>query len=156
MRRSMILLALALAAAARADERQTTPAQKPKPPSTEEVLVAQLSSAKWMPAPALPGMPKGVEVAPIGVDPGSGGPTGYTRLPAGFHLPLHWHSHAEYTVLLSGKASFVVDGKQHELSPGSYVVIPAKARHELTCGTAAECVLLARRAGPTDYNFVNP
>ena len=45
-----------------------------------------------------------------------------------------------------------IDGKRYELVPGSYAVIPAKAKHELTCG-ASECVTISRRAGPTDYNW---
>ena len=48
----------------------------------------------------------------------------------------------------------LLDGKPHELVPGSYVVIPAKTHHELDCGASGECLLLTRRAGPMDYNFV--
>ena len=50
----------------------------------------------------------------------------------------------------------MIAGKEHQIVPGSYFVIPAKTVHQLTCGTGAECVLLTRRAGPTDYNFVAP
>jgi quercetin dioxygenase-like cupin family protein len=127
---------------------------KPKPPSTEELLAADPASAKWMPA-TTPGVPAGAQVALVGVDPTTGGATAYAKFPPGYHLPLHWHSHAEYSVLLSGKANLTAAGKQHALEPGSYVVIPAKVQHELTCGAGAECVLLTRRAGPTDYNFVS-
>ncbi len=149
----MKLLALLVAAAslaARADD-----APKPKPPSTEEQLVADLASAKWIPAPT-PGLPKGAQVAAIGVDPVTGGATGWAKLPAGYHLPAHFHSHAEYTSIVSGKATFTLDGKPHEVQAGSYLVIPAKVHHELVCGAGAECVLLTRRAGPTDYSFVAP
>jgi quercetin dioxygenase-like cupin family protein len=55
--------------------------------------------------------------------------------------------------LLSGKATFTVEGKSTELSAGDFIVIPAKAHHQLKCGAGAECVLFTRRAGPTDYHF---
>jgi len=48
----------------------------------------------------------------------------------------------------------VLDGKQHEISPEATPVIPAKMVHQFTCGPGADCLLLTRRAGPTDYNFI--
>lgn len=129
-------------------------AQAPaKPRSTEDGQVAQLADAKWT-APKVPEIPVGAMAAPIAGDPTSGGSIGYAKFPAGYAFPAHWHSHTEYTVLISGKASFTVDGKSHELVPGSYIVIPPKAEHHVTCGAGAECLLLTRRAGPTDYHFV--
>ncbi len=69
-------------------------------------------------------------------------------------FPTHWHSATEHTVLITGKASFTVGGKTHQLVPGSYLVVRPKTEHGVTCGQGAECVLLTRRAGPTDYHFV--
>jgi len=40
------------------------------------------------------------------------------------------------------------------MEPGSSAVVAAKSRHELTCAAGAECMLLTRRAGPADYNWV--
>jgi quercetin dioxygenase-like cupin family protein len=128
-------------------------ADAPKPPSTEEALVADPAEAKFAPV-TVPGIPAGAQGAMIGVDPSTRGATTYTKLPAKYHLPAHWHSFAEYSVLVSGSATFTLDGKPHELVPGSYVVIPARTKHELDCGAAGECLLLTRRAGPTDYNFI--
>ena len=75
---------------------------------------------------------------------------------AGTGLPAHWHSYPEYTVILAGKGTLVLDGKKHDVSPGSYLVIPAKMVHEFTCAPGVDCLLLIRRGGPTDYNFVKP
>jgi quercetin dioxygenase-like cupin family protein len=142
------LLTLLLAGVARAQ------AQAPaKPPSTEDALVAQVATAKWV-APTVPGIPSGVLASPIAVDPTTGASIGYAKLPAGYVFPTHWHSHTEYGLLISGKGSLTVDGKTHELVPGSYFVIPAKVHHSATCAAGSECLLLTRRAGPTDYNFV--
>ena len=125
------------------------------PPSTEEALVAQVETATFTETKT-PNSPKGAQSAVIGVDPNTKGTTGYARTPAGTGLPAHWHTAHEYTVLLAGKAKLMLDGKEHQLTPGSYVVIPAKAVHQLTCAAGADCLLLTRRAGPTDYNFVKP
>jgi quercetin dioxygenase-like cupin family protein len=57
-------------------------------------------------------------------------------------------------VLVAGKAILTVDGKPHDLVPGSYAVIPAKAQHKLDCAAGAECLILTRRAGATDFHFV--
>jgi quercetin dioxygenase-like cupin family protein len=137
--------ALLLATAARSDAPV-------KPPSTEDSQVVHLKDVKWSP-PKAKEFPPGALVSPIATDPVTGGSIGYGKFPAGYALPSHWHSFTEYTVLLSGKATFTVDGKATELSPGDFIVIPAKAHHRLTCGAGSECVLLTRRAGATDYNW---
>jgi quercetin dioxygenase-like cupin family protein len=139
------LLPLLFAAAALADA--------PKPPSTEETLVANVASAKFTES-TTPNSPKGSQAAVIGVDPNTKGATVYAKTPAGTGLPAHWHSAAEYTVFLTGKGTLTVDGKQHEVAPGSYVVIPAKVVHQFVCSAGTDCLLLTRRGGPTDYNFV--
>ena len=151
MRLAIPLLAFSLlAAAARADEAAAKP---PPPPSTEEALVAGPATAKFAPA-TVAGLPKGLENALIGVDPKTGGATAYAKIPAGAKVPMHWHTHAEYTALLAGKGTLTLDGKAHAVQAGSYVVIPGKSHHELTCDAGADCLLLTRRAGPLDYNFV--
>ena len=143
--RYIAVTALLLASVARPD----APA---KPPSTEDSQVAHLKDVHWMPAKAKE-VPPGTMSAVIAVDPQTGGSVGYAKLPPGAKFPSHWHSFAEYTVLLSGTATFTVEGKATELSPGDYIVIPAKAHHQLSCGPTAECFLFTRRGGPTDYHF---
>ena len=125
------------------------------PTSTEDALVADPGTAKFVET-TTPNAPKGSQNALIGVDPVTKGATAYAKTPAGAGLPAHWHSFAEYTVLLSGKGTLLLDGKTHQASPGSYFVIPAKVVHQFTCAQGAECLLLTRRAGPADYNFVKP
>ena len=128
-------------------------ADAPTLPSMEAQQVAQLKDAKWT-APKAPEFPPGAMASPIATDPAPGGNVGYAKLPPGATLPLHWHSAAEYTVLISGKVQFIVDGKPYDLEPGSYVVIPAKTNHLAKCAPGAECILLTRRGGPTDYHWV--
>jgi quercetin dioxygenase-like cupin family protein len=140
------IVALVFAAVARAD----SPATKP---GMDDGQVAHLSALNWV-APKAPEIPKGAMVAGVAGDPATGPSVAYAKFPAGFAFPAHSHSATEYTVLISGKATFTVDGKSSELVPGSYIVIPAKAPHYLVCGAGAECVVITRRAGAQDYNWI--
>lgn len=123
-----------------------------KPPAMDEQQVAHVKDAKWA-APKAPEIPPGVVASPIASDP-NGPNLAYAKFPPGYTFPMHFHTFTEYTVLLSGKGSFTVNGKTYDLEPGSYIVIPAKTPHMAKCGPGAECILLTRRAGPNDYNWV--
>ena len=123
-----------------------------KPPAMDDPIVAHVKDAKWA-APKAPEIPPGVMGSPIAADPG-GALIGDAKFAPGYTVPMHWHSAAEYTSVISGKAQFTVNGKTYDLEPGSYIVIPAKAQHTAKCGSGAECILLTRRAGPVDYNWV--
>jgi len=138
-----LLLALPAALAFAADN---------KPPAMDDQQVVHVKDAKWTP-PKAPEIPPGAMGSPIAADPGAGN-IGYAKFAPGYTFPMHWHSFAEYTVLISGKSQFTVNGKTYELDPGSYIVIPAKAHHMAKCAPGAECILLTRRAGPADYNWV--
>jgi quercetin dioxygenase-like cupin family protein len=140
-----VLMMMLLSAAVAADA--------PKPPSTEEALVAEPGTAKFVDS-TTPNSPKGSQQAMVGVDPNTKGATAYAKTPAGAGLPAHWHSAAEYTVLLNGKGTLTVAGKAQEVSAGAYFIIPAKTVHRFVCGSGGDCLLLTRRGGPTDYNFV--
>ncbi len=123
-----------------------------KPPAMEEQLSTNVKDAKWAP-PKAPEIPPGAMASPIAVDPG-GANIGYAKFPAGYTFPMHWHSATEQTSLVSGKIRFTVAGKAYDMEPGGYVVIPPKAHHMAQCAPGAECILLTRRAGPVDYNWV--
>ena len=71
-----------------------------EPPSTESALVATVETAAFTESKT-PNAPKGSKGAVIGGDPSTKGATAYGLTPAGTGLPAHWHSFAEYTVLLS-------------------------------------------------------
>ena len=129
------------------------PADAPvKPASSEDGQVVHLKDVQWTP-PKAKEFPPGALSALIAVDPQTGGSVGYGKFPGGAALATHWHSFAEYTVLLSGTATFTVDGKATQLSAGDYIVIPAKVHHSLKCDGSVPCVLITRRAGPVDYHF---
>jgi quercetin dioxygenase-like cupin family protein len=127
----------------------------PLPPSTMEPLVAQLANAAWVPAQKLePKMPPGADIALIGADPVSSGVTSYMRLKGGYKVPAHWHAHIETDIMISGKGSFTIDGKKVPSSPGSYIIVGSKAKHDFSCDTGADCLFIVHRSGPTEYNWV--
>ncbi|HVP60511.1 MAG TPA: cupin domain-containing protein [Myxococcaceae bacterium] len=142
-RRLPLLVALPAALALAADS---------KPPTMDEQLVVHVKDARWT-APKAPEIPPGAMVSPIASDPG-GANIGYAKFPAGYTFPMHWHSATESTSLVSGRIEFTVAGKSYDLEPGSYIVIPPKAHHQAKCAPGAECILLTRRPGPVDYNWV--
>ena len=91
-----------------------------------EPLAIDLKDVPWG-ARGGNGFPVGVRTARQGVDPDTGGITYYAMFPAGSHFDLHWHSHDEYVVVVSGELSIQLGEQTHSLSVGSYVVIPGDA-----------------------------
>ena len=127
----------------------------PLPPSTDDALVAQLADAHWMPAQKLDKhLPAGAEVALIGADPVSTGPTVYLRLKPGTKVPPHWHMHLTWATMIAGKGAWTIGGKRVPSTPGTLVIVPSRTRHELGCDAGAACVFVVRRSGPTEYNWV--
>jgi quercetin dioxygenase-like cupin family protein len=142
--RLVLVVVLCSAAVARADGTAR--------PAVDEAQVAGVAEAQWNPV-KLAEVPAGAWSSLVAGDPKTGPSVAYAKFPPGFAFPAHRHTHHEYSVLLSGKASFTLDGKQHALLPGSYVTIPGGVVHSVVCEAAGECLLLTRRAGPTDYQF---
>ena len=156
MRLHIICGALLISLCAFAQQKQQTVKLKvpPLPPSTEDSLTAQLADARWVPAEKLvPKMPPGAEIALIGADPVSTGPTIYLRMKPGYKLPRHWHIHLETSIMISGKGQWTVAGRKVPASPGTFVIVASKAPSEFSCDAGAPCVFVVRRSGPTDFNL---
>lgn len=49
--------------------------------------------------------------------------------------------------------TIVLGENSHSLSPGSYIVIPARMNHSWDVPPGNEVVILVRRRGPADFNF---
>ena len=121
----------------------------------DEALVTNVEDAAWGPPGTRDGFPQGVQSAQLGIDPDNGGPIYYARFPAGSHFDLHWHTHTEYVVVVSGEVTIVLGEETHALSPGSYIVIPARMNHSWDVPPGGDdSVILVRRRGPADFNFV--
>lgn len=67
--------------------------------------------------------------------------------------PLHYHkSKDEAIYVVKGEGDVTVEGQRHPVKPGSIVLVPARARHELTGGFEALSVFTPALAG--DIVFV--
>jgi mannose-6-phosphate isomerase-like protein (cupin superfamily) len=122
-------------------------------PST--VLVSNLSEIEWGPPGTGDGFPVGVRTAKQGLDELSGGITYFALFPAGSHFDLHWHTHDEYAVVVSGSLEIRLGDETHALEVGSYIVIPGSLEHAWTVPAGGDdAMILVRRAGPADFHFV--
>jgi hypothetical protein len=137
------------------------------------VSVAAIAAAQ-PPAQAKPGQPTflaasdvkwtdldpkgapGVKVADLWGNHAKGPFGALLKLPAGFSVPLHTHTHAMKVVFVSGTYIQAPEGKPEvRLGPGSYMLQPGgNYRHTTSCDKASDCVLFVESAGPFDLKVV--
>ena len=121
-----------------------------------EPSVINIADVQW----SAPGnrlcYPLGVQTAQLGTDPDNGGPAYLALFPSGSQFELHWHTHNEFVVVVSGNGAIVLGDQRHALSPGSYVVIPGRLTHSWHVPPGGPpLVIQVRRAGPPDFHFVD-
>ena len=94
----------------------------------------------------------GVKVADLWGDHQKGAFGAFFRLPAGFAVPLHTHTHDMKLVTVSGTYIQGPEGKpEFRLGPGSYLMQPGgNYRHTTSCDQASECVFFVESNGPFD------
>jgi anti-sigma factor ChrR (cupin superfamily) len=94
----------------------------------------------------------GVKIADVWGDHTKGGYGAFTKFPAGFSAPLHYHSHADKIVVISGTFIQTPEGKPEvRLGPGSYVMQPGKSyRHATACDKGSDCLFFIESTGAFD------
>lgn len=134
----------------------TTLQAEESPSSKYDPLAIPLSDIQWGQAGGGNGFPVGVQSARQGTDPVTGGITYYAKFPAGSHFDMHWHTHDEFVVVVQGSVTIVLGEESHAVSTGSYIVIPGKLNHSWDVPEGGEdAVIVVRRGGPADFNFVD-
>ena len=124
--------------------------------SAVDPLAIQLNEIRWGRPGGGNGFPIGVQTSRQGIDLETGGITYYAKFPAGSHFDLHWHTHDEFVVVVSGELTVVLGDESHNLNVGSYVVIPGKLIHSWDVPIlGGDAIILVRRAGSADFNFVH-
>lgn len=124
--------------------------------SKYDPLAIPLADIQWGQAGGGNGFPVGVQSARQGTDPVTGGITYYAKFPAGSHFDMHWHTHDEFVVVVQGSVTIVLGEESHAVSTGSYIVIPGKLNHSWDVPEGTEdAVIVVRRGGPADFNFVD-
>ena len=98
----------------------------------------------------------GVRIVDLWGDHTKGRFGAYLKLPAGFAVPLHTHTHEMRVVFLSGTYIQAPEGKpETRLGPGSYMLQPGgDYRHTTSCDKASDCVFFVESDGPFDLKVV--
>ena len=96
----------------------------------------------------------GVKVADLWGDHSTGPFGAIFRLPPGFSVPLHTHTHAMKLVILSGTYIQGPEGKpEFRLGPSSYLMQPGGTyRHTTSCDAASECIFFVESNGAFDLH----
>jgi anti-sigma factor ChrR (cupin superfamily) len=127
--------------------------QAPKPGAGQPVFMSA-GDLKWVDLD--PKGAPGVKVADLWGDHTKGAFGAYLKLPAGFAVPLHTHTHAMKVVFLSGTYIQAPEGKAEvRLGPGSYMMQPGgNYRHITSCDKASDCVFFVESNGAFDLKPV--
>lgn len=145
----LVLVGLCLfAAAAVAAEAKGTIRKATKTP-----IVWSAGEINWVDNPAM----KGARIAVLWGDPKTGAYGALKKVAAGTDLGLHTHTHDQRVLAISG--TFIAGlegGPTKELSPGSYLFMPAGVKHSAKCQPASDCVYFEEQPGPSDFKPAQP
>mgnify|MGYP001567429524 CR=1 FL=1 len=134
---------------------------KPTPAILAVALLAVLSSAQDAAAPVVKtaaqvdwkasgSLPPGTEYHLIYEDKVTHAVQLLVRMPKGYSLPQHAHSHDETILVLKGKVTIDIAGKSQTIASGGYAVIPAGTAFSLKAGGFGGTEFLAAFNGPYD------
>ena len=145
---------LAAATAARAQEPGEAKAKSVPEGDTSRVVFTAAGDLKWQDLD--PKGAPGVKIADLEGDHSTGAFRALLKLPAGFAVPLHTHTHAMRAVFLSGTYVQAPEGKPEvRLGPGSYMMQPGgNYRHTTSCDKASECLFFVESGGAFDLHLV--
>jgi quercetin dioxygenase-like cupin family protein len=127
-------------------------AAKPAAKKARAVLRAA-SELKWVDAPNA----EGVQQAVVWGNAQKGAHSSFAKFAAGTEVPLHTHTAASRSVVISGTMLEGVEGQEpKELGSGSYFFIPGDVKHTTACKAGAECIIYTDWSGAFDLKPVNP
>lgn len=150
----VVSMALAATTAARAQEPGEAKARSVSEAGTSNVVFLQAGELKWQDLD--PKGAPGVKIADVRGDHAAGAFSAFMKLPPGFAVPLHTHTHAMRVVFLSGTYLQAPEGKPEvRLGPGSYMMQPGENyRHTTSCDKASECLFFVESGGAFDLHLV--
>jgi hypothetical protein len=119
------------------------------------LVVMPAGDLKW--ADLDPTGAPGVKIATLWGEHTKGAYGAFFKLPAGFAVPLHTHTHAIKVVIVSGTYIQVPEGKpEFRIGAGSYFLQPGgNYRHTTSCDKASDCVFFAESNGRFDLKVVD-
>ena len=151
-----LLMWLVLPVPLPAQTSEETKAAKAPTTGAGQPVFLPAADLKW--ADLDPNGAPGVKVAALWGDHAKGAFGAYFKLPAGFAVPLHTHTHDMKVVFISGTYIQAPEGKPEvRLGPGSYMMQPGgNYRHTTSCDKAAECVFFVESDGAFDLKPAAP
>lgn len=116
-----------------------------------QALLWPAGQMKWEPFAPIPG----AKQARLWGDPDAAEHGLLYQWPAGSGAPLHWHTHGDHGVVVSGTLSFGTEGKPEvDLGPGSFFSFAGGVKHSTRCKPGADCVFFVHREGKFDATMV--
>jgi len=115
----------------------------------KEAVLWAAEDLKWE---ALAGAPPGVMSVMLWGDNTKGAYGGFTKFPAGFKAPLHYHTNDMKIVVIKG--AYTYNGKKY--GPGSYVYVPGGVKHESGGVEDSETIFFIEQSGKFDLKPVEP
>jgi hypothetical protein len=128
--------------------------KKAAPSAAARLVMTPAADLKWTDLD--PKGAPGVKVADLWGNHAKGAFGAYIKLPAGFAVPLHTHTHDMRVIFVSGTYIQAPEGKAEvRLSPGSYMMQPGgNYRHTTSCDKASDCVFFVESKGAFDLKVV--
>lgn len=128
-------------------------AQAPAKPGAKRAVLRASSELKWMDVPDA----KGVQQAVVWGNAQKGAHGSFAKFAAGTEIPLHTHTAAGRSVVISGTMREGLESqKPKELGPGSYFFIPGDVEHTTGCKEGAECLIYTDWSGAFDMKAASP
>ncbi len=155
--RSVLAIAMtfALAATALAQGSGEAKAKSSPKAAASRLIVMPAGDVKWTDLD--PAGAPGVKIADLWGNHAKGAYGAFIKLPAGFAVPLHTHTHDMKVVIVSGTYIQGPDGKpEFRLGPGSYFMQPGgNYRHTTSCDKASDCMFFTESGGKFDLKLVD-
>ena len=156
LNRSLVVIAFTLVMGSGLAHAQGTAPADEGPPATKEQWVAMNpADFHWKVKDTLPQKPSPAQAAVVWGDPLKGAYAFFGKFPAGFTVPMHWHTNEVLVVMT--KNSMVITpeaGTPQEITEGGFFSLPAKMKYIAHC--AQECVFLAWGDKPFDIFYQDP
>jgi quercetin dioxygenase-like cupin family protein len=116
--------------------------------TTKKGVTRSAADLKWIDNPSI----KGAQLAVLWGDPKTGAYGVLKRISGGTDLGMHWHTHDQKSVMVSGTITFTFEGESaKDLGAGSYTFIPGGQKHSAICKAGSDCEYFEESVGAADF-----